>query len=366
MSTYQVYLDDFYGERLIELPLASLAGAMVLNDVSVFVLEIGEVAPVYIKTDRIVEIWRTPDKGTPRLLMAGFIRAWRFYDENELHRCRLYVYSPDYLLAGRIVAYASGTSQASMTDYADDMLKAIVTDNLGGDATDTDRDITGLNFAVMNDKSDGPSITKSFAWRDMLRTLQDIATISAEAGTDLYFAVQPYEVNTTTIGFRFQTFTGQMGVDRGSDSDYSITFSPENHNLTDAFIEFDYSAEVNYIYAGGQGEESNRVIVEVENASREQVSPWNRREKFADARNESTTAGVTAKGNAELEAGAPVIRAGGILQDAPNSVFGVDWNLGDKVIVEYRGYIYDAIIKQVQVDYSAEAGEVIAGSFEIV
>jgi len=35
---------------------------------------------------------------------------------------------------GGIIAYAAGTTQATMTDQADDMIKAVVHDNLESDA----------------------------------------------------------------------------------------------------------------------------------------------------------------------------------------------------------------------------------------
>jgi len=55
------------------------------------------------------------------------------------------------------VAYAAGSANSTKTDNADDILAALATENLGDDATDTDRDLTAAGFSARYATSIMPS-----------------------------------------------------------------------------------------------------------------------------------------------------------------------------------------------------------------
>ena len=117
------------------------------------------------------------------------------------------------------------------------------------------------------------------------------------------------------------------------------------------------------MYTGGQGEEAEREIVEVSDAARIGMSPWNRREGFADARNESTTAGVTAKGNEVLAAGRPRLRFSASLKDTELARYGMEWEFGDRVTASYRGRQFDGMIKAVTI--GVDGDESIGARIEV-
>jgi len=308
----------------------------------------------------------TPFAGAMSWAMVGFIRKVQ-YSEPGTGVDVITVSGPDAidLLDRRIVAYAAGTSQASKTDYADDMMREIVDENLESSATDSDRDLSGINFVIGGENSAAPSVTKGFAWQKMLPLLQTICQMSKTDGTDLYFDVVPRLVSNTEIGFTFYTYINQIGQDLTTDTGGSIIFGREWGNLErPSYIE-DYSQEVNVVYAGGQGEGSARDVQEVENATRVNRSIWNRREAFQDCRNTSASAGVVDAGNQRLSEGRPVIKFTGTLLDRKQSSYGIDWKFGDKVTATYLGKQFDGMVKSITFSVNENKQELITARLEV-
>jgi hypothetical protein len=242
------------------------------------------------------------------------------------------------------------------------MIKAIARENLGSSAYDVNRDLSGLSFTVAPDLSAGASVTKKFSWKNILGILKEIADASWEAGTELYFDVEPMVVSETQIGFELRTYTGQIGMDRSA----SVFFGKEWGNLASPKLEKDYGEEVNYVYAGGQGEGSDRTIIQALDSPRIGASPWNRREVFADARNETLVAGVTGKAFAALKAGRPRMRFSGSLLDTEQTRYGIDWSFGDKVTVEYRGIQFSGMIRAVRLELNEDGDETVDCKIEAV
>lgn len=306
----------------------------------------------YIKPDYMVQIWRKPTGGIFSLWRPYFIRKWR-YERSEDHEAVI-LSGPDCcdLLRRRIVAAFSGSSQAEKTDYADDMMKEIVSESIS-DAADPTPDAgtrVWSDFSVAPDVSAGPTLTKAMAWERLLYpngsgVLADIAQAAREAGTEVFFDVMP-AVTSSSISFEFRTYTGQPGMDV---SGLGIVFDEKRGNLRDTSLEYDYTAEVNYVYAGGEGKGADRNIQQVYDSTRYGISQWARCEGFADARTQTTDDGVREAGRVALEEGRPVIRFGGRPMDTKGSRFGVHWDFGYKVRARFRGEEFDAIIRAVTI-----------------
>ena len=137
-----------------------------------------------------------------------------------------------------------------------------------------------------------------------------------------------------------------------------MVFDQARGNLQTPSLEYDYTEEVNYVYSGGQGEESDRNIQQVYDSTRYGVSQWNRCEAFTDARNEEEDDGVREAGRAALEEGRPRQRFSGVPIDTAATRFGKDWNWGDKVRARYRDEEFDAIIWAVSISRD-DSGETI-------
>jgi hypothetical protein len=195
---------------------------------------------------------------------------------------------------------------------------------------------------VAADLADGPIIDKSFAWRNVLLTLQELRDAAAVAGDVVYFSLTP-----SGTGFVFETHADQLGADRTTASATPVLFSLEAGNLAQPELVMDYTAEAAVSYGGGQGWGEERQVVEIEDTDRSSRSPWARREIFRDSRNETTALAVQAAAQAALQGARPRLRFAGQLSDAPGSRYGLDWRFGDRVSASYAGYQFNAMIRAV-------------------
>ena len=305
-----------------------------------------------IKPDHMVQVWRAPAGGRLKLWRPYLIRRWRFETGSQGDQ---FVYiggrDPNELLRRRIVAhYANETNATASAEEADDLMKRIVTDSIAdgsNPSVDAGTRVWG-DLSIAGDLTDGPQITKDFAWTKLLTRsgmgiLPAIADASREAGTEVWFDVAVNSVSATSITFQFRTFTDQPGQDMTS----KARFDEARGNLMQPALEYDHSEEENYIYAGGQGVEDDREIQQVYDADLYNVSQWNRCEAFEYATSQSAANGVREAGRARLREGRPVKRFEGEPVDTEATRFGLHWDFGDKVRARYRNEEFDAIVKNV-------------------
>lgn len=364
-AQYEIWLSDDAGIRLRLLDdHAGLELARRVNAVGAFTLTLdGSFDADLMAVDRRLEVWRAPEEGMAlRLLFVGFVRRWKWWTSAAgLTALVVQGYDQNELLRRRIVAYKANSAQAAKDDQADDMMKAIVRENLGASATDADRNLTALGVTVQADSGAGPTIEKKFAYRNVMDVLAEIADVAATAGTDVFFDLVP--VSRTAL--EFQTFTGQRGADHTwPGGTPPVVFSLEFGNLEQPSLEMDYSGEVNYVYGAGQGEGDARVLVEVEDATREAASAWNRREGFKDARNDEAADQVTADAQEALEEGMPALRFNGQVAQTDQCRFGIEWEMGDRVTAVYQGLTVDTMIAAVNVKLDGNGKETVTAKLE--
>jgi len=369
----EVYLDDPTGVRLEALDyITGFEYAKIKNAPGPVRLTLpARFDRSLARLDNIIEIWRGYDPGSLKLDYCGFVRGRVFGDSAGQKYTELYGYSPLDLLRRRIVANAAGSAEAEMTDYADDMIKAIVTDQLGADAA-ADRDLTsvGGGFTVQADTSDGQSITKGFAYKNVLEICQEICDASAQAGTRVYFDVVPVVSSSVTgmLAFQFRTYTDYRGDDRTWDSDSPLYVGAEWGNFQNGMYGEDYSELKNYVYALGQGEGVVRDIEEAEDATSEGLSIWNRCEGGKDARHIEfgDTDGLTAEAYTYLEEHKAVTSFDGEVVETPSFRYGKDWNFGDGITIAYAGVQKEAMIAKVKVRRDSDGQETITAKLEVL
>ena len=368
-GTYELWLTTDKGVRIqqLDISLGFTAGR-----------EANKIAPLemllpqsfdtnLIKPDRMVQVWRAPEGGRMGLWWVYFLRRWKYETRGSEETIRIYGKGPKDLLRRRIVAYYAGESETSMTDQADDMMKAIVTDAIadGTAPAPTAGTRVWADLSVAGDLAAGPSLTKGFAWKPLLKgstggLLPDIAKAAKEAGTEVFFDIVPATVSSTSITFQFRTYTGQPG----SDVSDRVVFDQERGNLEDPWYEENWENEINYVYSGGQGLEDQRNIQQVYDADRYNLSQWNRCEGHADARSQDSDNAVREAGRAALQEGQPRRRFGGVPVDTAGTRFGRDWHWGDKVRARYRGMEFDAIIRAVVLSMDGSGQETIRAKLE--
>lgn len=363
-GSYELWLTDDAGVRLAPLSnIISLEASRAEGQIGACNLRAAlSFNPDMLLPDRQIQIWRQPQGGNLGLWRVYFLRKWTFSTRGSEQIIEMG--GPDVmdLLRRRIVAAYAGSSQAGKTDYADDMMKEVVSQAILDTASPTPSAGTRAwaNLSIAPDLSLGPTITKSFSWDKLLTSsgagvLPAIQEAAREAGTEVFFDIIPNAVTASSISFIFQTFIGQPGQDVSS----RIAFDLARGNMRDPELRYDYSEEENYIYAGGQGEGAARVIQQVYDSARYGVSIWARCEGFADARNQSTGDGVTEAGRSALEAGRPKIQFSAIPVDTAGTRFGIDWDFGDLVQARYLNRQFYSIIRAVTISVDDEGNEEI-------
>jgi hypothetical protein len=364
-ARYEVWIGTPTGSRLALLDtISALSYIQTLNGIGRWSLTLpSSIDASLILPDRMVEIWRSVGDGPLRLEMAGLVDGIDYSDTGGVDLITLSGRDGNGLLDGRIVAYPAGSSQASKTDNADDMMKAIVRENLGASASAA-RDLSAAGVSVAADLGLGPSVTKKFSWKNVLQALKDIADSAQQAGTPVYFQMKPNVLSATQIGWVFVTAVNRLGADRTYASGTPTVFGKEWGNLDNPRLSYDWGDERTVVYAAGQGEGSDRVQATVEDTARSGRSVWARREVFQDARNEETSTAVTSRANETLNASRPKVRFTGDLKDTAQTRYGVDWQFGDLVTATYAGKQFDGSVSGVQIGVRA-SGETITARVEV-
>ncbi|MDO8683913.1 MAG: hypothetical protein Q7N50_10580, partial [Armatimonadota bacterium] len=211
-STFEIQLRRDDGQQIGIIDRFSLLQyALLTNDISACRIDLpGDFDKTLLAADRRLDIWRQPDGGSLSREGIWFIRKIKdSTDANGERNIKVTGYSPNYLLGSRIVAYAAASAQADKTAAFDNMMKAVVSQNLSTGATNTARTISTTYLSIAPNYTAAPSDNKAFAWRNVLAVLKDIADASRGAGTKLYFDMVPVD----STKFEFRTYTGQPGLD---------------------------------------------------------------------------------------------------------------------------------------------------------
>jgi hypothetical protein len=277
-----------------------------------------------------------------------FIRLIRQkVDEQNKNTLHILAHDAVSILNRRIVAYHSASAFAGSTALPDDMIKLIVRQNFGSLATDTTRDISSFLLVDPDFNLCTTSLTKTYPWQKVLPLLQDICSEAKLNGEYLAFDV----VKETNSTVRLKTYVGQRGSNHGSTSSRPLFFNLEGSTLSYASYAHDWSEEINYVYAGGQGEAAARTIKTASDYPRIAISPYNRIEDFIDARNDSTDDGVQGEASSRLREGLPRKAMSGHIRQTQSMIFGIDYKFGDIVVAQYGKYENDVHISSYSVVY---------------
>lgn len=342
----------------------------------------------YFLPDRRIEVWRSPANGYPmRREDVYMLRKPHIYTrEDNVQVIQFYGNNGVDLLKRRSVVQRNGTSYTNKTDNLDDMMKAFVRQQmLYGSALDEDgvadntRAWPQNEFSVQGDLGLGPSVTRSFADRVVFDLLKDLKALSYQLNVEsassrrIHFDVVPKDIaagvaaSGSMLGWEFQTFADLRGTDRTMGRE----FSPENENIKSPAYSVNHLDEVNSVFVRGNGQGLNQIVTNVEDAVRAAVSRWNRFEKIISASSEASTTALQNAGKAELNKGKPnpdffitLLNTPGSTS-VPRSLYGVDWDLGDRLPVSYAGLQFEAEVNIVYVSVDQDGREEITGRNEI-
>lgn len=393
MSDYELWLTDDAGTRLALLTdkietfffsyTRAVSGLGTVN-FGVSFREFNAKIKPYFRPDWRVDIWRSPASGVKMRREDTFmLRKPHIYTRDDgVEVIQFYGRNGIDLLNRRCVIQRAGTSYAKKTDNIDDMMKEFVRQQmLYGSALDEDGVVDNSRawpqgeFLVQADGGLGPSVTRDFADRNVFELLKELKELSIQKNADsssnrrIYFDVIPRDFtdSTTTVnsplGWVFQTYADQRGADRTS----GVVFSLENENIEKPSYSISHLDETNSVIVRGNGQGLTQIVTSVDDTPRIQSSRWNRVEKVISAASETTTAALQDAGRSELTKGKPAEEAlvtllnspGG--ENAPRSLYGVDWDLGDVVPVDYANNQMDMEISIVYVAVDENGKETITG-----
>jgi hypothetical protein len=313
------------------------------------------------KVDQIVAFYRKPRRGVKRLWQAYFLRRWRMAFSGEQESILLTGPDPKDLLRRRHVVAFADSQYASKSDKADDMMREIVRESQSDVIPPVPTAGTRAfpNFTVSPDVGLGPTLDRKFAWGKLLHgsgsgVLPAIAESAREAGTEVFFDVVP-TVTNDSISFQLVTNVNQPARDVTG----SVIFSRARGNLRDPFLDVNYGAEENYYYVAGPGKADKRQVTQESDAARFNSSPFNRCEGVLQDTNLDTATLRQDAGRERLELGRPRVIAGGIPLDTKGSRFGVDWDYGYRVTMEYRSYLFPVILRAVTLQHRGKRESVI-------
>lgn len=340
--TYEVWLNDMFGNRMQQLAnYAALTWVRSLNSIGSFSLDFARDAfdaNLYQK-DRMIEILRYVEGGSPQHVMTGFLRKRRRWMEGSNRFIRIVGYDGVYLLTARIIGAAAGSAQSTKNGPADDVMKEYVREQLGSLASG-ERNWSDV-FGVQADFGLGPSVRKGASRRALLTVLQELSAQAAAKGTRIFFDV----VNPTPTTFEFATFLNQRGVDRTTSSNPTV-FSDSNDTLINPVLDEDATDEATNVYAGGLGIEAARMIGTAEDWLRAHESPFARREKFINLSSQAPTQNMLDDGaDEQLRIARPRIQFTAEIQSSDTNQYDANWSFGDRI---YAVYDDDTFICDVQ------------------
>ena len=254
------------------------------------------------------------------------------------------------ILPWRSVAYNDYNGFTSKLDYADDMCKAILRENAGALATDTDRDLTGaMNIAP--DHSSAPIIRlDGFARQPVLDVLHDICRASANDDTPTWLGFDVILADEIAGTLEFRTYIGQRGSDhRSPGGSPPVLLSVESGNLSNVKVGTNYKDSSSFIYAGGPGVAGIRAIATQQDDQLISLSPFGRREKFIDGSQLVDLEALTALAKSELRAARPRRTFEAQLVETSDSIRGVHWDWGDYLTASHRNLTYDVRVEKLAV-----------------
>lgn len=254
----------------------------------------------------------------------------------------------DYLtISGRSAESIIGRriipKQANYSGTTENVIRQMMTDNIIN-PVDPWRKMDFISLGTARGWTE--SIDKQVTGKNLLETISDLC-VSENYGFELVFS------NGT---FTFELF---KGVDRTFDqtANQYVIFSPTFENLGNTEYSRDTTTYYNSVFVAGQGEGSNRYIVEADN---EEKTGLFLREKWIDSRNTSRTTDdgeltveayrdlLIQQGKEELELAKEKTTFGGEILNTNTYIYGVDYNLGDVVqIVNEYGITGTATITEI-------------------
>jgi hypothetical protein len=360
-ATYELWLLNHATDSPIQLvsDYSAFAYAKVVNGIGSWSMSLPQSFDIrQVQRDTRIAVHRRLQDGPRTLDFVGLVR----YIEKSQRGNSIYytIAGPDLndFLRRRIIPYGtSSTTYAKKATYADNMMKAFVTQNLGASAG-TNRAITSYGFSVEADESLCTSVLSNAAWKNLYEVLVEIANSSQSTpATAAYFGIVPLGTGWTC---QFRTNKQQWGVDRRYPTGGSgvVILSLDFANVGDITRNWNYREEVNYVWCGyGTGTGTAKKTKQASDAARIGQSPFNQCEGFTTS-NSSSSSTVTSVANAAVRAGRPRQLFSASIINTANAVYGREFGFGDYVTAVFQGEQVNCRVNAVEIRLNDKDEEV--------
>lgn len=248
-----------------------------------------------------------------------------------------------HLLTRRIVEPPAGYENSDKTGYAESVLKSYISDCLVS-PVDGDRIFDGVTIEV--DTAEGEYIEYSTRYINLMT----VCTNVADAGKIDFGLIEGDELGEVLV--RARSVWGKDRREGNPEGNQPTVFSFLYGNMDIPILSTNASEEKNYIYVGGPGQGTEREVV---NISSPTTKRWGRKEAFIEARQQSTTDGLYAVGNAYLEDKKISENLSFDIIQTIGSRWLIDWELGDLITARYFDKVFDKKIVEVGVVVSPTA-----------
>jgi hypothetical protein len=271
---------------------------------------------------------------------------------------------------------------------AENVMKQLVDNHMGAAADDwadplitsfppkifrlfTDRNMENTGFFEIEELSGGngygPNLTVSSQGEVLIEVLKDITHFTEQAyirnKTNQRVFFEIVETGNDPTIFQFRTYADRRGADRTTSD---LVFSSENENITEPYLQTNWAEEINAVYVAGKGEGIERKVWLRRDRVRENQSIWGRREQWHDA-GDKRVRQLRRIAKRQLGKGIPErkffatflsVEAG---ETNPRSLYGIDWDFGDLVTVNYGDEQFTAEIRAVYISINSRGEESILG-----
>lgn len=365
---YTLYLTDSFGvpfadiDDLIETEGAGLQYTRAVNTITDLTLVLPDRYSYIFKNesrykDSRIEVWRRANNGVEYLdtQTVWFVRnIKKVVNEKGVLYFVVGAKSGNEILKRAIVAYAGQSAQAAKTGKIDDLMQLIVAENLGSSASGSRNRAPYLSVA--NSPGNGTTTTREFAYANVADILADLAQESLTTSVPVFFDVIYIPESKT---FEFRVFANQRGQDRTIFNPLTLSLGEGLRSLQ---VEYDYTNEANYIYCGGSGEDSNRVVVEIFDNTAIGNSAIARRELFV---NQSDTADTDALNAAAYTALQASTAKKTYTAQFDGTYYGNKFQFGDKLYADFAGEVVTARVDAISVSVERGANK-IAGQLRVI
>ena len=207
----------------------------------------------------------------------------------------------------------------------------------------------------------GATWTGDRSGKSLLETLQQISNFA-----EIDFAV---ETNSGVGNYIFKTYVDQLGEDRttaGLDPSTGLNaagnaphiFSPLRGNVQRSLSAKKHRKEKNRVFVYGQGSGLTRQIETREDTTAFSASDnINLRETMRGGGSQSSASQLQAKGDEVLEQLKTIEKFNFVPADIPSSLYGVHYNVGDKVTLRIGENDFDKKIISTTITLSGGKGE---------